>query len=55
MVGVEVGEEVREGEIGVGMPEAVDDEAGFRDEFGVGDGYRGREEGPVRWFLRRQG
>lgn len=44
MVGVEVGEEVRDGEIGVGVFEAVDDEAGFWNEFGVGERGGGRDE-----------
>lgn len=36
VIGVEVGEEVRDGESGVGVLEAVDDEAGEGDEFGMG-------------------
>lgn len=39
MVGVEVSEEVRDGEIG-GVTEGVDEEACFGDEFGAREGGR---------------
>lgn len=54
VVGVEVGEEVRDGEIGVGVFEAVHDEAGSGNEFGVGNGCGGRAKGASRWWLRGQ-
>lgn len=39
VIGVEVREEVGEGEV-AGVTECVDEEAGVRDEFGVGNGGR---------------
>lgn len=36
VIGVEVGEEVGDGEIRVGVLEAVDDEAGEGNDFGMG-------------------
>lgn len=44
VVGVEVGEEVGDGEV-AGVAEGVDEEAGFGDEFGVGERWRERERG----------
>lgn len=49
VIGVEAGEEVGDGEIGVGMFEAVDDEAGEGNEFGMGEGGGRRGEGKTRW------
>lgn len=54
MIGVEVGEEVRCGEIGVGVFEAVDDEASAGNEFGIGEGSGGRGDGATLWWRRRQ-
>lgn len=54
MIGVEVREEVRDGEIGVGVFEPVDDEASAGNEFGIGDGGGRRGEGATRWWRGRQ-
>lgn len=40
-----MGEEVRDGETGVGVFESVDDETGSGNEFGVGNGGGGRGDG----------
>lgn len=57
VVGVKVGEEVRDGETGVGVFEAVYDETGSGNEFGVGNGGGGRANGGSGWWLwwQRQG
>lgn len=50
VVGVEVGEEVGDGEV-AGVAEGVDEEAGFGDEFGVGDGGGNVGEREREWRL----
>lgn len=54
VIRVEVGEEIRDGEIGVGVFEAVDDEAGAGNEFGMGEGGGGRVDRGSRWWQGRQ-
>lgn len=58
VVGVEVGEEVRDGEI-AGVAERVDEEAGFGDDFGMrkaaGDRWERETEGRRGlWGLQRE-
>lgn len=55
MVGMEVGEEVGNGETRVGVFEAVNNEPGFGDEFGVGEGSGWRIEEVSGWRLRWPG
>lgn len=54
MIGVEVGEEVRDGMV-TGMTESIDRETGFGDVFGLRESGGKRREGEWRWRLMEKG